>query len=506
LIAPIAISYLVYYVWTGETAVIHHVLSNSTPASVTTHIPLLTSLIHYWLAAEVIFFFNFWNNRRILQRTSPPITTSKAERTQLYWNCVHTIQDVEEWFCGWFYIDDGNNTRATFDQIRKGNVETWFAWAFWSRPLEIVKSKRTWSNELAWMVKTAETHFGVHFEDGISPEIKCIRLSLDPVNAIHRPLIFYVIIYMATMIVNLFLRLQGYQRCNLPYSLSWGGVFGFDPAMLWKSIWRDQTDDAMKKVVYWYKAPPPTSTRETPIVFIHGIGGMLFYSDIIRRLTALDRPIFCVELPYVSMHQVEVVPTTTETVNEISEMLDHHGYKKAVFVSHSLGTAVSSWMMQQAPKRVAGVVMVDPIVFLLHYHSIAYNFVHRSPKRFMEHIVFYFASRELHISHYISRHFQWFQTAHFVRASSTSRPPSPVSKRSSTATAPLSVFLSESDNLVDSPRIHKYLLDNNVDSRIMPGLEHASFLLKPTWLRAIVDQVSLICASADLPSDSGYTS
>jgi hypothetical protein len=126
LIAPIAISYLVYYVWTGETAVIHYLLSNSTPASFSTHIPLMTSLIHYWLATEVIFFFNFWNNRRILQRTSPPITTSKAERTTLFWNCVHTIQDVEEWFCGWFYIDDGNNTRATFDQIRKGNVETWY--------------------------------------------------------------------------------------------------------------------------------------------------------------------------------------------------------------------------------------------------------------------------------------------------------------------------------------------------------------------------------------------
>lgn len=65
-------------------------------------------------------------------------------------------------------------------------------------------------------------------------------------------------------------------------------------------------------------------------------------------------------------------------------MLSQYGYGKAVFVSHSLGTAVASWMMQQAPKRVAGVVMIDPIVFLLHFHSIAYNFVHRAPKQFME--------------------------------------------------------------------------------------------------------------------------
>jgi hypothetical protein len=129
IIAPIAISYLVYYMWTGETAVIHNLLSNSLPAPFARQISLLTSLTHYWLAGEVIFFFNFWNNRRILQRPSAPITTSKAKRTALFWNCVHTINDIEEWFCGWFYIDDGNNTRASFDQIRRGNVETWYVWS-----------------------------------------------------------------------------------------------------------------------------------------------------------------------------------------------------------------------------------------------------------------------------------------------------------------------------------------------------------------------------------------
>lgn len=254
--------------------------------------------------------------------------------------------------------------------------------------MDQVRAKPVWANELAWMVKTTESHFGVYFQDGISQDVKCIRLNLDPVNAIHRPFIFYVIIYVATMIVNLFLRLLGFRRCDLPYSVSWGGIFGFDPTSLYKSIWQDAADLGTNKVVYWYKPPSAQDDssveKMTPIVFIHGIGGMLFYVDLIRRLTALDRPVFCVELPYVSMHQIDTVPTTGETVSEISQMLSQYGYGKAVFVSHSLGTAVASWMMQQAPKRVAGVVMIDPIVFLLHFHSIAYNFVHRAPKQFME--------------------------------------------------------------------------------------------------------------------------
>lgn len=126
LIAPIAFSYALYYVWTGESAIIYHILITNLPSSFTHHAALLTCLIHYWLAAEVIFFSNFWNSRRILQQTCPAIRTSKAERTALFWNCVHTIQNVEEWICGWFYIDDGNNTRPPFEQIRQGNVETWY--------------------------------------------------------------------------------------------------------------------------------------------------------------------------------------------------------------------------------------------------------------------------------------------------------------------------------------------------------------------------------------------
>ncbi|KAG2181914.1 hypothetical protein INT43_006839, partial [Umbelopsis isabellina] len=498
-------AYALHYVWTGDSTVLNSILLYAFPNIAMNHVHIISTLIHYWLAAEVIFFINFWYNRRKLQRASDPITISKSERLALFWNCVHTIEDVKEWFCGWFYFDDGNNTRPTFEQIKLGNVETWFAWAFWSKPLDQVKRNASWANELDWMVDTAEFHFGVTFEEGISPNVKCIRLNLDPVNAIHRPFIFYTIIYLATQVVHLVLRYHGFSRCKLPYSISWGSIFGFDPISMWKSIWQDATDAVSKKVVYWYRPSSTKNVNQTPIVFIHGIGGMLFYTEFVGRLVALDRPIFCVELPYVSMHQIDIVPTTSETVLEISQMLSEHGYSKAVFVGHSLGTAVSSWMMQQCPKRVAGVVMVDPIVFLLHFHSIAYNFVHRAPKRLMEHIIYYFASRELHISHYISRHFQWFQTAHFVQPASTSRPPSPSSKHhAQTATPAMSIFLSENDNLVDSPRVHKYLVENGVDAQLMPDIDHAGFLLKPSWLSKIVDQVSIFCNTADMALDTGY--
>jgi pimeloyl-ACP methyl ester carboxylesterase len=79
------------------------------------------------------------------------------------------------------------------------------------------------------------------------------------------------------------------------------------------------------------------------------------------------------------MHINQTIPTSQELVSEIRNMLDIHGYHKAIFMGHSLGTCVVNWAVQNMPERVAGVTLLDPVVFLLHYSDLAYNFVHRAP-------------------------------------------------------------------------------------------------------------------------------
>ncbi|CAJ0632716.1 5403_t:CDS:2 [Entrophospora sp. SA101] len=49
---------------------------------------------------------------------------------------------------------------------------------------------------------------------------------------------------------------------------------------------------------------------------------------------------------------VEDVPKMHETVEEIERMIISKGYSSAIFVGHSLGTSVCSWMIKEAPKRV----------------------------------------------------------------------------------------------------------------------------------------------------------
>jgi hypothetical protein len=263
-----------------------------------------------------------------------------------------------------------------------------FAWAFWHDHLDIVRQNEEWGNEIDWMIANAESWFHHEFPKGMNNQVECIRLNLDPVEAMHRPLIMYVAIYFTTMIFNvIFLQwCWSFKAPQVVNNVCWGGALGLLDGFISACKIFILTATIVPKLdptlSYWYRSG---GRNETPLVFIHGIGaGVLFYAEFVFRLLTMSRPIFLVELPYVAMHMVDKVPNSDATVKSIRNMLAQHGYENAVFVSHSLGTAATSWVMNKDPSLVAGAVLIDPICFLLHYHNVAFNFVHRIPKNFIE--------------------------------------------------------------------------------------------------------------------------
>ncbi|KAI8971197.1 Alpha/Beta hydrolase protein [Pilobolus umbonatus] len=321
------------------------------------------------------------------------------------------------------------------------------------------------------MITNAEHWFQFKIPEGYNPSIECIRLTLDPVEAVHRPLIVYLVMYLTTHTFNvIFLR--------------W--VWGFQPGLTDSRFQWGLLGSLMscsgRKISYWYR---PSDQQVTPVVFIHGIGtGLLGYIEFLHQLLHMNRPVFFVELPYVSMRMVDSVPSARETVMEIRDMLKHHGYSKAVYVSHSLGTATTSWIMNLDPGIVSGSILIDPICFLLHYHHVAFNFVHRLPTRWIEYVVHYLASKEMYISHYISRHFHWFESIYFTQ---------PMHGPLSNAT----VFLSENDIIVPSLDVYSYLSKHNINAVIMPQLQHAAFLINSKWKNTILNEIKCICIQAD---------
>ncbi|CEG71114.1 hypothetical protein RMATCC62417_06899 [Rhizopus microsporus] len=323
------------------------------------------------------------------------------------------------------------------------------------------------------MIRTIEDYFHIKVQEGYNPDLRCVRLDLDPVQTIHRPLIVYLAIYICTYFFNLIF-LQTLWGFTLTTDQNmWGGTFA-----LLDGVW-NHTEKRSRHISYWSRL---RKNDKVPIVFIHGLGaGLMCYAEFLHQLLlAEDRSIFLIELPYVAMRLVDHVPNAVEAVEGIKEMLHSSGYHQAVFVSHSMGTGISSWVSKYASDLIAGSVMIDPICFLLHHHHVAFNFMHKLPQGWMDYLLRYVVARELYISHFISRHIKWYEMIHFGHQLKNT-----------------SIFLSERDRIIGSLLVHSFLSSKTPDVHIMPTLEHAQFLVNSKWKSLILEHIHKISRKAD---------
>jgi hypothetical protein len=77
-------------------------------------------------------------------------------------------------------------------------------------------------------------------------------------------------------------------------------------------------------------------------------------------------------------NRITLPPLNYETTClSVSQILVSHNLDRVVVVAHSFGTAVTSYMLQD-PTLSQQVIatLVDPITFLLHHPSVAYNFLY----------------------------------------------------------------------------------------------------------------------------------
>jgi pimeloyl-ACP methyl ester carboxylesterase len=170
-----------------------------------------------------------------------------------------------------------------------------------------------------------------------------------------------------------------------------------------------------KHISYWYR--PHTAKGRTPILFIHGIGiGAYTHSTFIKELAGDDGiGVVALELPSISARLCAPSASTAEIKEEIRLILDRHGWESCTLIAHSYGTAVASTILRD-PKfapRIAGAVLMDPIVFMLHLPDVAFNFTRRRPRKANQRMLHYFASQDMLISHTLARRFFWSQSILF---------------------------------------------------------------------------------------------
>ena len=265
------------------------------------------------------------------------------------------------------------------------------AWAAFDHSLESVRESKALAADCAHIADLVQDLLELKCLPGHNPEITSIRLTLDPIHATHRPLVYYAAISTLHTLGTIGVCLLGFRRRELN-----GHTF----------LYRHAADATL-----------PTSTA--PIIFCHGLGiGFLHYLRVLQGLPSSSE-VYLIESPNITMSLgAETQRSIADTQMLVRAMLEADGHASACFVAHSFGTIIPSWLLNSKERAVRGlvksVVLVDPISLLLFDPAVAYNFVHRSPANSIEIMMSYFVSQEMYIAHTLARRFSWSDAVLFL--------------------------------------------------------------------------------------------
>eukprot|EP00435_Cladocopium_sp_Y103_P017222 s4593_g4.t1 len=325
----------------------------------------------------------------VVQRLQPAKALDIFQRTLIQ---VDQCAKWSEWLEGWF-------KKTPMSKIKRGNVQEFFAWAFYSKYLSELDAAE--KHELEEMIKEweCERRYGWSFHEGYTSGVEPMRINFDPIQAWYHPLWYYDAWLLKMLCVAV--------ETSVLHAAILGLRLATRSAMQLMGFTRCKTGQ-----LSYYHRPPPAypgllvergkpvpPSQDSPVVLIHGLGvGITPYLRFIRML-GRSRECFVIELPEVSQACCEL-----EMADALHEMLKAHGHDKAVFLAHSYGTFVMSWVLQHI---VARTVLLDPVALLLAQPDVAYNFLYRHPDNPMLKIVANFVRWELFSAHVLMRHFYW---------------------------------------------------------------------------------------------------
>ncbi|KAJ3902768.1 hypothetical protein F5879DRAFT_962740 [Lentinula edodes] len=444
LVAPLSFLYLSYCLYTTS----------------------LTPWLFLFALLEASFYLFVYRPRRtVLQKsiyTPPPLT--RAQRHALFLQCSKRIAG-SRYPLGWF----------TSPNIKRQNVVEWILWALFSATPEA--AQESWEEEMEEYVTKVEELLGMKLEQGRVDATSALRLTLDPVKMVHRPLVWYLVVALVDLITSTKLSFMGFHHYSNPSRI-------FPPRLF--HIFTTPSPSATTHFSYWYR-PHKSPTRD-PIIFIHGIGIGLypylpFFQDLITATP--DQGLLLIELLPISMH-ISSPPANSLLPREsllhgLYTTLDSLGISRAVLASHSYGTVLAAHVLraqreqqqhqhqdhdhdQPPPPRITSHLLIDPIPFLLHLPSVAFNFLYRPPRAANEWQLWYFASRDPDIAYVLGRCFFWAENVLWredlgldLDSESESGLDSGLDSNSNSGSVKFAILLSGKDQIIPAPLVRLYL-------------------------------------------------
>ena len=121
-----------------------------------------------------------------MQLVSVPPSLKKEEREILMSRCLGAVDDPDDFIRGWF-------CGATLDIIRRENLREWITWVLLSSESANEEYSAGWELESEHYILEMERTFGWVVPPGKTEGLKFMRLNTDPINTVHRPLIWYTV-------------------------------------------------------------------------------------------------------------------------------------------------------------------------------------------------------------------------------------------------------------------------------------------------------------------------
>ncbi|KAJ3109501.1 hypothetical protein HDU97_005158 [Phlyctochytrium planicorne] len=302
------------------------------------------------------------------------------------------------------------------------------------------------------MLKELQKDSAVTYQEGRT-RARSMKMTLDALRSEIRPFFFYLITMAVDLYASAVLTSKKFKKVN----------------------------SSNRKFTYWVWTPSNVPLDdEHPIIFVHGIGiGLASYLNFIlhARSRFPRRRLILIELRHVSMQMEDEVATVAETFDAVEEFYGCLNIKKAIWIGHSLGTVICSWMIKMKPHMIEQVILIDPIVFLLYEPDVAYNFLYRKPGNGFQLLMWFMASQELFISHSLRRNFWWYLCILFPE----DLPSDPK--------APTRVFVSENDQIISCRNVYGHLKRGEVSVKEWKGFRHGQFAFKKEAQTEVLDSI-----------------
>jgi pimeloyl-ACP methyl ester carboxylesterase len=401
---------------------------------------------------EIVFYIY---NTMLARSANAPVQPESLSRDlmELWENCLTYSPDgPQAWLEGWFYD-------APLDTLSKQDLLEFLAWGSCSTTWDLLTD--TSKDEIRNVYDVFERHLKRRFPEAAEGQEPApfMRFSIEPFEYKHKPTSYYwVCSFLLGLAGKAALYSEGFQRHR------------------------------SRALDYWIRIPDSEDARRrTPIIFVHGIGvGLVMYLNLIRALVTNDCPVVCIELPFISSKLGACeVPSIGEQVASVESLCKRWGFEKAMFVGHSYGSVMLSWMTQHLPSRVAGLAFIDPVVLMLNLKDVLYNFLYKDEGGDgIADII----GTELGVNIALRRNFWWYRN--ILWACDLQR-----------HALPTVVCLSEQDEIGPALAVEKHIEQHKaasaikgqrsvVESYMMMDATHGGFLFSPELLKGLCTRIA----------------